>query len=86
MWYMETGSTAEQEVRYWEQAMDERENLKMEIKKLNAQATALKMDLHDLAEDLPTHWERIREVADRAYEAYAALHDARRRMAAFGNS
>ena len=34
--------------------MDELDALKAQIKKLNAQATNLKMNLHDLAEDLPT--------------------------------
>ena len=39
--------------------MTDAEDTKAKLKKLNAQATALKMDLHDLAEDLPTGWERI---------------------------
>ena len=46
------------------------EALKAQIKKLNAQATNLKMNLHDLSEDLPTGWEKIPEVAAQAYEAY----------------
>jgi hypothetical protein len=28
------------------------------------------MDLHDLSEDLPTNWEKILEVAQRAYDAH----------------
>jgi len=35
------------------------ESIKAEIKKLNGQATQLKMDLHDLSEDLTIGWEKI---------------------------
>ncbi|MBI5259699.1 MAG: hypothetical protein HY855_24565 [Burkholderiales bacterium] len=56
--------------------------LKTEVKKLNAKATQAKMDLHDLSEELPTNWERIPEVARVAFEAHAALVDARARLAA----
>lgn len=54
------------------------DELKTRIKKLNAQATQLKMDLHDLAEELPVGWEKIMDVAQRTRDAYAALADARR--------
>ena len=57
------------------------EALKLESRKLNAKATQAKMDLHDLSEELPTNWERILEVAQRAHDAHAALMDARRRLA-----
>jgi hypothetical protein len=62
--------------------MEEIDALKAQIKKLNAQATGLKMDLHDLAEDLPVGWERIRDVAERAFQAYERLSEARARLAA----
>ncbi|MDT7838797.1 CCE_0567 family metalloprotein [Aquabacterium sp. OR-4] len=58
------------------------EALKAAIKKLNAKATQAKMDLHDLSEELPTHWERIPEVAKVAHEAHAALIAARAQLAA----
>lgn len=58
------------------------EALKAELKKLNARATQAKMDLHDLSEELPTDWQRIPAVAQAAYEAHAALVDARARLAA----
>ena len=58
------------------------ETLKLQVKKLNQQATALKMDLHDLAEDLPTGWEKIPDVAARAYQAHLALQQARQALAA----
>ena len=58
------------------------DELKARIKKLNAQATQAKMDLHDLSEDLPTGWEKILEVAQRCHEAHAALTEARKAQAA----
>jgi len=64
--------------------MQDIETLKAQVKKLNQQATALKMDLHDLSEDLPTGWEKIPEVAKRAYEAHCALAEARKALAAAG--
>lgn len=64
--------------------MSDIEQLKAEVKKLNAQATALKMDLHDLAEDLPTGWEKILEVATRTFAAYENLDKARKQLAAAG--
>ena len=63
------------------QSMDEAEDVKAQLKKLNAQATALKMDLHDLAEDLPTGWEKIMEVAQKAFNAYQNLDAAKKRLA-----
>lgn len=62
--------------------MDDVESLKAEVRKLNARATQVKMDLHDLSEELPTHWERIPEVAKIAHEAHAALVEARKKLAA----
>ncbi|MBW8073570.1 MAG: hypothetical protein GJU77_07830 [Ferrovum sp.] len=61
--------------------MDEAENMKLVLKKLNAQATASKMDLHDLSEDLPTGWERIMEVAQKTFTAYQNLNEMKNRMA-----
>jgi len=58
------------------------DSLKTEIRKLNARATQAKMDLHDLSEELPIHWETIPEVAKTAFEAHAALIAARQRLAA----
>lgn len=61
--------------------MSDIDTLKAEVKKLNARATQAKMDLHDLSEELPTHWEKIPEVAKIAFDAHAALVDARRKLA-----
>jgi hypothetical protein len=60
------------------------ETLKLEIKKLSSQAIQTKMDLHDLAEELPTGWERIREVAEKTFATYQKLAEARKKLAALG--
>ena len=39
------------------------------------------MDLHDLSEELPTNWERILEVAQKAFDAHKALIEARKAAA-----
>ena len=65
--------------------MEDPDTLKAKVKKLNQQATALKMDLHDLSEDLPTGWERIMEVAQKTYDAHAALTEARKALGAASN-
>ncbi|HYA65230.1 MAG TPA: CCE_0567 family metalloprotein [Burkholderiaceae bacterium] len=51
---------------------------KATLKRLNARATQTKMDLHDLSEELPTNWQRIMEVAQAAFDAHAALAQARK--------
>ena len=66
------------------EATDTPEALKAQLKKLNQQATALKLDLHDLSEDLPTGWEKIPALAVKTHSAHAALHAARQALAAAG--
>lgn len=61
--------------------MEDIDALKAQIKKLNAKATQAKMDLHDLSEDLPTHWEKIMELAQIAYDAHKSLIEARQQLA-----
>ena len=39
--------------------MSDIDALKAEIKKLSARATTMKMNLHDLSEELPISWETI---------------------------
>jgi hypothetical protein len=62
--------------------MSDVETLKAEIKKLSAKATNAKMNLHDLSEELPGDWTKIMEVAQAAYDAYAALDAARAELKA----
>jgi hypothetical protein len=61
--------------------MEDIDALKAQVKKLNAQATQLKMDLHDLSEELPLSWEKIPDLAARTHEAYKALALARSQLA-----
>lgn len=56
--------------------------LKEEIKKLNARATAKKMDLHDLSEELPVNWENIMTVAQETHDAYRLLTEKRAELKA----
>lgn len=58
-------------------AVDE---LKAEIKKLSAKATSMKMNLHDLSEELPVNWTSIPDVARETHAAYAALEAARKKL------
>ncbi len=62
--------------------MSDVDALKSEIKKLSARAIAAKMNLHDLAEDLPINWTTIIDVARATHEAYGALEAARGRLKA----
>ena len=62
--------------------MEDVDALKAQIKKLNAQATNLKMNLHDLAEDLPTGWEKLPELSAQTFQTYKSLMEARGRLAA----
>ena len=57
--------------------MTDLEAIKAEIKKLSAQAVQAKMNLHDLAEDLPINWEQIPVIAQRALDAYRELENKR---------
>ncbi|HLN22701.1 MAG TPA: CCE_0567 family metalloprotein [Patescibacteria group bacterium] len=61
---------------------EDRETLRAEIKKLSGAAITLKMDLHDLSEELPIGWQRVMDVAGRTQEAYRKLHEARERLKA----
>ena len=64
--------------------MSDIDALKEEIRKLNARATAKKMDLHDLSEELPTNWQKILEVAQETYDAYKVLTEKRAELKALG--
>lgn len=78
------------DVPHWQYFLEAEESvvdideLKKDVKKLNTQATNLKMNLHDLAEDLPTGWEKIPEVAAQTYETYQKLVAARKQLAEAG--
>lgn len=58
------------------------EELKTQIKRLNSKGGQLKMELHDLAEGLPTDFEQIMEVASRTYELYRELDELKKQLKA----
>ncbi|MDR3377922.1 MAG: CCE_0567 family metalloprotein [Verrucomicrobiae bacterium] len=61
--------------------METAETLKAEIKKLSNQAVQAKMDLHDLSEELPAHWEQIPEVSLKTFQIHEKLMAAKQRLA-----
>lgn len=60
--------------------MSDIDTLKAEIKKLSAKAINMKMNLHDLSEDLPTNWHTIPAVAEETFNSFKALEDARKAL------
>jgi hypothetical protein len=60
-----------------EAAMSDIDTLKGEIKKLSAKAMQAKMDLHDLSEELPINWQKIKDVAQIAYDSFSELEKKR---------
>ncbi|MBD2202031.1 hypothetical protein H6G33_08490 [Calothrix sp. FACHB-1219] len=51
------------------------EDLKLQIKRLNSKAGQMKMDLHDLAEGLPTDYQNLTALAAETYEIYRHLDE-----------
>jgi hypothetical protein len=69
--------------------MSDTDALKLEIRKLSAQAMQAKMDLHDLSEELPIGWPQILGVAQRAHDAFKLLESKREQhkaQARFGSA
>lgn len=60
------------------------DDLKARVKKLSARAMNLKMELHDLSEELPTGWEKIPDIAAKAFQAFDELAAMRARIAELG--
>ncbi|HEY9798977.1 MAG TPA: CCE_0567 family metalloprotein [Leptolyngbyaceae cyanobacterium] len=56
------------------------EEIKTKIKRLNSKAGQMKMDLHDLAEGLPTNYNQIMEVAAATYEIYRQLDELKQEL------
>jgi hypothetical protein len=56
------------------------EELKAQIKKLNSKAGQMKMDLHDLAEGLPTNFQQLMDVAAETYEIYRQLDEMKQQL------
>jgi len=56
------------------------EDLQKLIKRLNSKAGQMKMDLHDLAEGLPTNYEQLVTVATETYEIFQRLDDLKKQL------
>ncbi|WP_085026010.1 CCE_0567 family metalloprotein [Ensifer aridi] len=66
--------------------MSDLEEVKKKVRKLQSRAGTAKMELHDLAEDLPVNWSEIKAVAEKTFNAFAELDAARKELSALENS
>ncbi|WP_085034660.1 CCE_0567 family metalloprotein [Ensifer aridi] len=66
--------------------MSDLEELKKKVRKLQSRAGTAKMELHDLAEDLPVNWTAIKAVAEKTFDVFAELDAARKELSALENS
>ncbi|MDJ0600718.1 MAG: CCE_0567 family metalloprotein [Crocosphaera sp.] len=55
-------------------------DLKKKVRKLNSKAGQMKMDLHDLAEGLPTDYENLVETAQKTYEIFRELDQLKKKL------
>ncbi|AZO25531.1 hypothetical protein EJ070_35980 [Mesorhizobium sp. M1E.F.Ca.ET.045.02.1.1] len=58
------------------------EELQKKVRKLQSRAGNAKMELHDLAEDLPLNWSEVKAVAEKTFDVFAELDAARKELAA----
>jgi hypothetical protein len=56
------------------------EELQTKIKRLNSKAGQMKMDLHDLAEGLPTNYQQLMDVAAATYDIFHQLDELRQQL------
>jgi len=66
--------------------MSDLEELQKKVRKLQSRAGNAKMELHDLAEDLPINWNRIKTVARKTFDAFAELESAKEGLSTLENS
>ena len=55
-------------------------DLKKRVKRLSSKAGQMKMDLHDLAEGLPTDYEKLIDEATKTYEIYQQLAEIKQQL------
>ncbi|CCQ53363.1 CCE_0567 family metalloprotein [Crocosphaera watsonii WH 8501] len=55
-------------------------DLKKKVRKLNSKAGQMKMDLHDLAEGLPTDYQDLMETAQRTYDIFSELDHLKKKL------
>ncbi|HIK53795.1 MAG TPA: hypothetical protein IGS37_01220 [Synechococcales cyanobacterium M55_K2018_004] len=56
------------------------DELKAQYRKLNTKAGQMKMNLHDLAEGLPTDYETLIAVATETYEIFRKLEEMKQQL------
>ncbi|WP_018097445.1 CCE_0567 family metalloprotein [Sinorhizobium meliloti] len=66
--------------------MSDFKKLQKKVRTLQSRAGTAKMELHDLAEDLPVNWTEIKVVAKKTFDAIAELDAAKRELSASENS
>ncbi|KPH04577.1 hypothetical protein B5K08_23535 [Rhizobium leguminosarum bv. trifolii] len=66
--------------------MSDLEELQKKVRKLQSRAGNAKMELHDLAEDLPVNWTEIKALAEQTFGVFAELEAAKRELGALENS
>ena len=54
--------------------------LKKRVRRLNSRAGQMKMDLHDLAEGLPTDYEKLIDEATKTYEIFRQLAELKQQL------
>lgn len=57
-----------------------KDELNVQIKRLNSKAGQLKMDLHDLAEGLPANFENLMALANETYAVYHQLDQLKKQL------
>ncbi|MEH1968875.1 MULTISPECIES: CCE_0567 family metalloprotein [unclassified Nostoc] len=62
------------------------EELQAKIRRLNSKAGQMKMDLHDLAEGLPTDYNQLMDVAAATYEIYRQLDELKQHLKKLENA
>ncbi|HYW20353.1 MAG TPA: CCE_0567 family metalloprotein [Nodularia sp. (in: cyanobacteria)] len=62
------------------------EEIKTKIKRLNSKAGQMKMDLHDLAEGLPTDYKTLMDVASATYQIYQELDQLKQQLKIMENA
>jgi len=62
------------------------EELQGQIRRLNSKAGQMKMDLHDLAEGLPTDYKQLMDVAAATYEIYRQLDELKQNLKKLENA
>ncbi len=55
-------------------------DLKKKVRKLNSKAGQMKMDLHDLAEGLPTDYQNLMETAQKTYDIFSELEQLKKKL------